>query len=339
VVRAASPTDSPRLQLEAPVQRVDVIGAGNFARTMLLPHLKDRVSLGTVVNATALSAAHVRKKFGFAAATTDSASVLGESDAAAVLIAARHNLHAPLVTAALAAHRHVFVEKPLCLTREELVTIEGAHRGSRGSLQVGFNRRFSGAAVEVQKLLRNAPGPKSASYRVMAGAFDPAHWFANFAESGGRVLGEACHFLDFFCFLFESEPLRISAQPLSSTAGRPPFPDSFAAQVEFADGSCGQLIYSGEGDTSWPKELCTVFAPGVVMEIRDFQTLTVHRKRHRVIRRFAGKGHAEQMAAWVAFLRGEKPHPLGFESIRRSTALTFAALEAIQQGRSIELER
>jgi len=338
LVRAPSPAESPRVQqLAAPVQRVDVIGAGNFARSMLLPHLKDRVTLGTVVNATALSAAHVRKKFGFAAATTDTASVLGESENAAVLIAARHNLHAPLVSTALAAHRHVFVEKPLCLTREELAAIEGALRNSRGTLQVGFNRRFSGAAAELQELLRNAPGPKSASYRVMAGAFDPSHWFANFAESGGRILGESCHFLDFFCFLFESEPVRISAQPLSSTAGRPSFPDSFAAQVEFADGSCGQLIYSAEGDSSWPKELCTVFAPGFVAEIRDFQTLTVHRKRRRVVSRFAGKGHAEQMAAWVAFLRGEKPHPLGFESIRRSTALTFAALEAIQQGRSIEL--
>jgi predicted dehydrogenase/threonine dehydrogenase-like Zn-dependent dehydrogenase len=339
-VRTVSPSDPEPLQrLDSPVERVDVIGAGNFARTMLLPHLKDRVTLGTVVNATGLSAAHVRKKFGFAAATTDTAAVLGESERAAVLIAARHNLHAPLVTAALAAHRHVFVEKPLCLTREELAAIESALQSSRGSLQVGFNRRFSGAAVELRKLLRNAPGPKSASYRVMAGAIDPTHWFANFAESGGRVLGEACHFLDFFCFLFESAPVRISAHPLSSTAGRLSFPDSFAAQVEFADGSCAQLIYSGEGDSSWPKEICTVFAPGLVAEIRDFQTLTVHRRRRRVVSRFAGKGHAEQMAAWVAFLRGEQPHPLGFDSIRRSTSLTFAALEAIQQGGSIRLDR
>jgi predicted dehydrogenase len=281
----------------------------------------------------------VSRKFGFAAAATDAAAVLGDEVDGGVLIATRHNLHAPLVTAALAAHRHVFVEKPLCLTRSELAEIDAALRASRGSVQVGFNRRFSGAAAELQRLLRNVPGPKSASYRVMAGKFDPSHWYANQAESGGRVLGEACHFLDFLCFLFESEPVRVSAQPLSSTTGRPAFPDSFAAQVEFADGSCGQLLYSGEGDSSWPKELCTVFAPGLVAELQDFQRLTVHRGRRRLVSRFSGKGHAAQMAAWIAFLRAEKPHPLSFAAIRRSTLLTFAVLEAIQQGRTVELAR
>jgi predicted dehydrogenase/threonine dehydrogenase-like Zn-dependent dehydrogenase len=342
-VRPAEVADNRHAQLAKPVARVDVIGAGNFARSMLLPHLKDRVPLGTVVNNTALSAGHVRKKYGFEAATTDPASVLGDAGRGdqdtAVLIGTRHNLHAPLVTSALSSHRHVFVEKPLCLTRGELSEIEAALRASRGSVQVGFNRRFAPAAVELKKLLKNAPGQKSASFRVMAGPLDPSHWTSNYAESGGRVLGEGCHFLDFLCFLFDAEPLRVSAQPLSSTAGRTTFPDSFAAQVEFADGSAGQVIYTAEGDTSWPKELCTVFAPGLVAEIRDFQSLTVHRKRRRTVSRFSGKGHAEQMSAWVSFLRAEKPHPLSFDAIRRSTLLTFAVVEAIQNGRTIEFER
>lgn len=340
VVRPVETGDTRHAQLAKPVQHVDVIGAGNFARSMLLPHLKDRVPLGTVVNSTALSAAHVRKKFGFDAATTDHASLLsGDGANTAVLIGTRHNMHAPLVTAALATNRHVFVEKPLCLTRAELAEIETTLKTSSGSVQVGFNRRFAPAAAELKKLLRNTPGQKSASYRVMAGALDPSHWTANYAESGGRVLGEGCHFVDFLCFLFDAQPVRVSAQPLSSTAGRPSFPDSFAAQFEFADGSCGQLIYSGEGDTSWPKEECTVFAPGLVAEIRDFQSLTVHRKRRRTESKFSGKGHAEQMSAWVSFLRAEKPHPVGFETTRTSTLLTFALVEALQHGRTIEIDR
>jgi predicted dehydrogenase/threonine dehydrogenase-like Zn-dependent dehydrogenase len=331
-------TPAPGQQLTEPVSRVDVIGAGNFARTMLLPHLKDRVPLGTVVNNTALSTNHVRTKFGFARAATSSDQVFADEARAAVLIATRHNLHAPLVLAALEAHRHVFVEKPLCLTRNELAQIEAALANSRGSVQVGFNRRFAGAAVELRELLRATPGPKTASFRVMAGPLEPTSWFANIAESGGRVLGEACHFFDFFCFLFESRPVRISAQTVWPTSGRLPFPDSVTAQVEFADGSCGQLVYSAEGDTSWPKEVCTVFGAGLTAELENFKTLVVHRRRKRTSKDFNGKGHAEQMAAWTAFLRAESPHPVAFAEARRSMLLTFAAAEAIQRGGAVDVD-
>jgi predicted dehydrogenase/threonine dehydrogenase-like Zn-dependent dehydrogenase len=329
---------APTRHLAAPVSRLDVIGAGNFARTMLLPHLKDRVPLGTVINNTALSTHHVRTKFGFANAATNVEQVFEDTADAAVLIATRHNLHAPLVCRALEAHRHVFVEKPLCLTREELAQIEAALANSRGSVQVGFNRRFAGAATELRKLIRAAPGPKTASFRVMAGPLEPASWFANHAESGGRVLGEACHFFDFFCFLFESRPVRVSAQTVWPTTGRLPFPDSVTAQVEFSDGSCGQLVYSAEGDPSWPKEVCTVFGAGFTAELQNFKTLVVHRQRKRNSREFNGKGHAEQMLAWSAFLRGETAHPTPFDEARRSMLLTFAALAAIQQGSPVDIE-
>ena len=331
-------TPAPARQLTAPVSRVDVVGAGNFARTMLLPHLKDRVPLGTVVNNTALSTNHVRTKFGFASAATNVEQVFADTADAAVLIATRHNLHAPLVLQALEAHRHVFVEKPLCLSRNELAQIDAALANSRGSVQVGFNRRFAGAATELRQLLRATPGPKTASFRVMAGPLEPTSWFANHAESGGRVLGEVCHFFDFFCFLFESRPVRVSAQTVWPAAGRLPFPDSVTAQVEFADGSCGQLVYSAEGDTSWPKEVCTVFGAGLTAELENFKTLAVHRQRKRTSKDFNGKGHAEQMAAWTAFLRAESPHPVPFTEARRSMLLTFAAVEAIQQGRAVDVE-
>jgi predicted dehydrogenase/threonine dehydrogenase-like Zn-dependent dehydrogenase len=347
-------------RLTSPIARLDVIGAGNFARTMLLPHLKDKVPFGIVVNNTALSANHVKAKFGFAEAATDYAVLfqgrtgfqpvpVGESRskepsgqagspsyAAAVIVATRHHLHASIVKAALAANRHVFVEKPLCLTREELAGIDAVLAKSSGSVQVGFNRRFAGASVELKKLLRATPGPKTASFRVAPGKLDPTHWYANYAESGGRVLGEACHFLDYFCFLFDSKPTRVLAQTTWPAGGRLPFPDSVTAQVEFADGSSGQLVYSAEGDSSWPKEVCTVFGAGFVAEIENFQKLVVHRGRKATTHSYNGKGHAEQMAAWAAFLRGAAEHPLPYEQSRQSMALTFAVLESIQAGRSVE---
>jgi threonine dehydrogenase-like Zn-dependent dehydrogenase len=204
----------------SPVTHVDVIGAGNFARTMLLPHLQGRVSLGTIVNNTALSANHVKTKFQFAQASTDGEAVLSAATgSSAVLVATRHHLHARFVIGALQRDLDVFVEKPLCLTEAELASIDTALAAGRGTVQVGFNRRFAPASVEMRRLLSAIPGPKSASFHVMAGKLDPSHWYANHAESGGRVLGEACHFLDFFGFLFDSHPVRVSAQTTWPASG------------------------------------------------------------------------------------------------------------------------
>jgi len=326
-------------RLSAAVSRLDVIGAGNFARTMLLPHVKNGLPLGTVVNNTALSANHVKGKFGFAAAATDYAAILGakSTGSGAVIVATRNHLHAPIVQAALASDRHVFVEKPLCLSRQELLAIDAALAPSSGSVQVGFNRRFAAASVELKRLVKETPGPKTVSYRVVPGKLEAGHWYSNYAESGGRVVGEACHFLDFFCFLLDASPLRVTAQTTWPATGRLPFPDSVTAQVEFADGSSAQLVYSAEGDPTWPKEVCTVFAAGMVAEIENFQKLVVHRGRKTTTQSYHGKGHAEQMAAWMSFLRGASEHPLPYEQSRQSMLLTFAVLESIQAGRTVDV--
>ena len=340
-VRAAAPEAAPvAARIAAPAGRLDVLGAGNFARTMLLPHLKGRIRFGTVVNATALSAAHVQRQFGFERAAADSAEVLGAGGPpGALLIATRHHLHAPLVQAALAAGRHVFVEKPLCLTRAELEAVRAAAAASPGSVQVGFNRRFAPACVQLKEILSRIPGPKACAYRVAAGPLDPAHWSANWAESGGRVLGEACHFFDWFCYLLESPPVRVLAQPLGALCGQNPGPDGVTAQIEFLDGSSAQLIYSAGGDPAYPKETAAVFAAGFTAELVNGLSLTVWQGRKRRSWRHASKGHAEEMAAWAGWLQGQGPHPLPLEQACRSMDLTFAALESIHAARAIELNR
>lgn len=335
-IRSGVGLDPVSTRVISSVTGVDVVGAGNFARTMLLPHLKDRLSFGTVVNQTALSANHVRAKFGFREASTDAAPVLGRRDSAtALLIGTRHHLHAPMVLEALRAGRQVFVEKPLCLTVGELEDILKTASESTGTVHVGFNRRFAPAGIELKQALDSSPGPKTVAFHVFAGRLDPQHWYANHAESGGRVLGEACHFFDFFCFLFESAPVRVTAQTVWPVTGRLPFPDSVTAQVEFADGSCGQLIYTAEGDPSHPKEVCTAYAAGLVARLENFQSLTLHRRRKAAVSRHQSKGHAEQMAAWAGFLRGECSHPLPLAVSARSMRLTFAAMESIRCGAGV----
>src|SRR6185503_13038311 len=186
---------------------------------------------------------------------------------------------------------------------EELCEIDTVLRKSRGSVMVGFNRRFAPASVELKRQLATVSGPKSITYRVLPGKLDPQHWYSNYAESGGRVLGEACHFFDYFCFLFDSRPVRVSAQTTWPVSGRTPFPDSIGAQVEFENGSCGQLIYSAEGDANFPKETLTVFGSGLVAEITNFQKLTIHRSRKEKSFGYSSKGHAEEVAAWLDYLQ------------------------------------
>jgi predicted dehydrogenase len=329
----------PSTRIEAsgtPVARLHVVGAGNFARTMLLPHLKGRIELGTVVNATGLSARHVQEKFGFAEAAADVAKI-AESSEGAVLIATRHHLHAPLANRFLAEHRHVFVEKPLCISRDELAGLGNAIERTRGSLMAGFNRRFAPAAVAMREMLRETPGPKSIACHVFAGPLPPDHWYANIAESGGRVLGECCHFFDLFGFLLGSPPVRVFAQSTWPATSAVSVPDSIAAQVSYADGSSAQLIYSAEGDFSVPKEAIRVFGAGVVLECENFQHLAIHRGMKTSRRRFASKGHEEEMAAWLGFLREGKAHPLPSSEALASMALTFAALDSVRENRVIGL--
>jgi predicted dehydrogenase/threonine dehydrogenase-like Zn-dependent dehydrogenase len=343
VGEGAQPTPSSRPvkesapKLSAPVAGVDVIGAGNFARTMLLPSLKDQIKLGTVINQTALSANHVKSKFGFERAETDPEEAFRQKGERAVIISTRHHLHAPLVLRALAAKRQIFVEKPICLRRDELREIDAAAEAGDSTIQVGFNRRFAPASHEIKQLLAGAPGPFSISYRVMAGKLDPAHWYSNMAESGGRVLGECCHFLDYMCFLFESEPVKVFAQTTWPATGKLAFPDSVCAQIEFANGSCGQLDYSAQGDSSYPKESVTIFASGMVIEVFNFLDMRLYRGRKKTKKTFASKGHAEQMAAWLQFLRGQAEHPFPYSQSRTSMLLTFALLDSIQQGSAVSI--
>lgn len=331
VIPQAESSSSSSATLASACARLHVIGAGNFARTMLLPHLKGRLPFGTVVNGTGLSARHVKEKFGFAEAATDAAPALAAAGSA-VVISTRHHLHAPLVLQALAAGGHVFVEKPLCLTPGELAAVDAAMATSSGSVMVGFNRRFAPATQELRKLLQNIPGPKTLAFHVNAGPLAPDHWYANVEESGGRVLGEACHFFDFACHLL-GDPVQVLAQ----TVGRPAVPDSVTAQIEFAGGSSAQIVYSAAGDPAFPKESFRVFASGLVAECENFQTLALCQKRKRGVQKHTSKGHAEEMAAWADFLQARAPHPLPYAEARRSMRLTFAVLESIRDGRAVPI--
>lgn len=318
-------------------RQLHVIGAGNFARTMLLPFVGSGLPLGAVINQTALSAQHIRKKFGFSSVQTDVATFWAAHPGDATIIATRHHLHAPQVLAALAANQHVFVEKPLCLTENELFEIDQAVAASGGSVMIGFNRRFAPATTALLAALASIPGPRSITILVNAGRLDPSHWYANYDESGGRIIGEACHFFDYALAASGSRAVAVTAAPSGAASARLPFPDGIAAQIEFADGGVAQIVYSGEGDPSFPKETIQVVATGFAGRIENFLQLTLHRGRRAQSQRFRSKGHREEMDRWMGFLAGGKPHPLPYTTGRASMQLTFAAMQSLRERRRITL--
>ena len=148
------------------------------------------------------------------------------------------------------------------------------------------------------------------------------------------MLGEACHMLDYACFVLNTKPVRVTAQTVWPAKGRHPFPDSVTAQVEFNDGSSFQLIYSAEGDFAFPKETFRIFGSGLIVECENFMKLSVFKNRKQTVSKFSSKGHAEEMAAWLSFIKGEAPHPLPYERSRQSMALTFALLDSIRNNRT-----
>lgn len=313
--QAAAPARSVRIAGRTPPASdgIAFIGLGNYAKSVLLPAVKAAGGqLSAVVTASGLSGVGSAESFGFAKAATDAAEVLEDDSISTVFIATRHDIHADLAVRALEAGKHVFVEKPLALTHDELDRVMAAARSSGGLLTVGFNRRFAPMVVEARKLLQ---GPAQIVYRINAGPLPADSWLTG-AQGGGRIAGEVCHFVDTLSALAGADP--IAWHGLTD----PATPDSIAASLRFADGTIGSILYSTTGDPSLPKERIEALANGVAFIIDDFSELTIHQggksKRRRASQ---DKGQRALVAAFLAARRGgEPPIPLAtLEAVSRAT--------------------
>jgi len=238
---------------------------------VLIPAFKAAgARLHTVVSNGGVSGLHAGRKFGFAATTTDTRQVLADANTPAVVITFRHNSHASLVLKARAAGKHVFVEKPLCLTLEELSEIEAAMGGAPVPLlMVGFNRRFAPQVLKIKQLLDTVSEPKSFIMTVNAGAIPTDHWTQDQEVGGGRIIGEACHFIDLLRFLVGSPIVAHSRLSMASATG-----DTVSLQLGFAEGSIGVVHYFANGGKAFPKERLELFAAGRVLQLDNFRKLT-----------------------------------------------------------------
>lgn len=312
---------------------IGFIGAGSFARSVLLPRFSrgKAADMVGVATATGLSAQTTAKTFGFGYATTDISRLLDDDRLDAVVIATRHDSHADFAARALSAGTAVFVEKPLALSEEELQRVMEAQAESGALLTVGFNRRFSPLARDLKAALP-ADAPLAINYRINAGAIPADHWIQDPEAGGGRMIGEVCHFIDLAQFITGSEPVEVFAHGLGGPTRA--LHDTVAVTLRFADGSVATVSYFATGDKSLPKERVEVFAGGVAGVLDDFRALTVYRngKPHETRPRRQEKGYDEEVAAFLGALRdgGEPPIPL--RSLEATTRATFAIEESLRTG-------
>ncbi len=316
---------------------VSLLGGGSFAQAFLLPALESEptADLALICTRSGLTAADLGARHGFRAAVSGLDDILSDPGSGAVVIASRHDLHGPAVIACLRAGRDVFVEKPLCLTRGELGEIGGilAAAGEGGPiLQVGYNRRFSRAAAAVRDHLGPGHGPLTIIYRVCAGRIPRDHWIQDPSQGGGRIIGEACHFIDTMQFLSGSIPVAVRAGSVRLADGGVPLEDNTSVLMRFDDGSAGLLAYLSEGSPRMPKERVEIHGDGLSAVIDNYTSVELHGRSGTRRMRIPGKGYREEIGAFLDSLDTRVP-AIPADSLLATSLATFDIVDAVRGAR------
>ena len=331
--KAEEKEDSTSIQL-LPSQKIEgkievgLIGVGSFAQTTHLPNLKklrEFYHLRGICTRNSVKAKYFAQHLKAEIATTDYNVLLNDPKINLVMITTRHNLHASMVLDALQAGKNVFVEKPLCLTSQELENIEDAvanqKLGYSPILMVGFNRRFSPFAQKIKEMIRDRHSPLIINYRVNDSYLPPSHW-VNTSEGGGRILGNACHMFDLFYYFTESKAKEVKTFSITSQDGFYLPTDNFTASIKFQDGSLANLVYTTEGDSQLPKEYMELYSEGRVFVLNDYRSLQVFGAKGGLQMRYQDKGHEEELRALASALH-QRRWPFSFQEIREATKMSL----------------
>ena len=342
VRRAAAQAPDPSVR-EAPRSGVGVIGAGMFTKNILLPAARtlDGIKFVGISGKTGLGATHLAEKFDFAYSGSDYTRILDDPQVGSVLITTRHNLHAGLIVESLSAGKHVFVEKPLCLTEKEVDSIIHAfNSGPRGRMfMVGFNRRFSPLTRTLSEWLAQRTSPMQIQYRVNASYIPPDHWTQNPDIGGGRIVGEGCHFIDFMQYLTGADPQEVFAYSIGGNTGRFLRDDNAVISLRLSDGSVASLTYTALGSKTFSRERIEVYCEESVAVLDDFRTLTYVKgatTRKRKLRR-QDMGYAAELEH---FFHGDVARGADFlRSAALTTLTTLGAVESLRTGRPVTIRR
>jgi predicted dehydrogenase len=318
---------------------VGFIGAGSFAQGFLLPNIKGHCNFIGVATNRGNTSRYVADKYGFAYCAEKADDIIADSKINTVFVVTRHNLHAEFVKKAVESGKHVFVEKPLAMTEAELQEIREAYTKEENiaskHLMVGFNRRFAPAVKETKKLFLPEQ-KKSIVIRVNSGIMPPEHWVNDPEIGGGRIVGEACHFIDLAMFLAESPIVSVAAEAMQDANG---LDNTVVVNLKMENGSVASVNYFANGNKSASKEYIEVFCGGTIARINDFRSLTIYGKRKKTIKyKGQDKGHASEVKEFLSsVVKGEKC-PIPFKESYLSTLATFKVLRSIAENRKIFLD-
>ncbi len=317
---------------------VGVIGAGQFARQILLPAIAATgAAIRSVASAGGVTSLHAGRRYGADEATTDYRHILNDPAINTVFIATRHDTHPRLVSEALAAGKHVFVEKPLAIDAAGLDLVRRAHAAHPHlQLMVGFNRRFAPHAVRAHQLLGGRAEPVALRIMVNAGDVPQGHWVADPAVGGGRIVGEACHFIDLALFLVDSPITAVQALQMETGAQRG---DSVSIGLAFADGSIATILYWANGPQAYPKERVEIFSAGRVLAIENWRALRAYEWRGAArMRTRQDKGHRAQIARFLERVATGGTPLIPFDDLCAVTAASFAAVRCAREGIAVRME-
>lgn len=319
---------------------VGVIGGGNFTKNILLPALKkvNGINLVGIATTKGISSQQVGKKFGFNYCSSDYKEILTDKSIGSIIVSTQHNLHSIMIIDGLKAEKNVFVEKPLCLNIAELKEIVKIFSGSGQRLMVGFNRRFSSLTMQAKSCLEKRSTALMLNYRVNAGNVADGHWVNDIEVSGGRIIGEICHFIDFFQFITNAHPQKIYVESIGGNQGKYSHGDNVCLTVCLSDGSVGTIIYNTKGSKAFSRERIEIFSEDSVVMIEDFKKLIMVKgnKKRRIVKMSQDLGYVNELNCF--FDADRFNHEDFFKQYLYTSLATFKALDSLKTGKCVKIE-
>jgi predicted dehydrogenase/threonine dehydrogenase-like Zn-dependent dehydrogenase len=312
------------------IVNVGVIGAGNYATSTLLPNLRKIKSINfkCLADISGLLAESTAKKFHFDSYTTDYKKILNDEKIDAVFVLTSNSSHAKFTTESLNSGKHVFVEKPLALSEEQLKEIVDSYTKNKKVVMVGFNRRYAPLTLKIKEFFKDRTGPMVCYYRVNAEKIPSDHWIYDEEQGSSRIISEACHFIDYLTYIIDSPITNIDTDIISSKSTKSGKNDNFIIKLTFEDGSIGAIIYTNKGDDTYSKEMCEFFADSSVAFLKDFRTLELISKGRRKTfkKRFSlNKGHIGELQRFIEMITSGNLNEKDVKSYILSSAATLNA--------------
>ena len=316
---------------------IGIIGAGNFTNAVILPALKKLgAEVKWIASSRGLSGTVSAKKFNIPNSTTDYREILEDPAIGAVIITTQHHTHATMAMESLKAGKHVFVEKPLVINKEELDALVGVYQASSNSISVGFNRRFSPFLIDIKRKLGNlSQNPIHVIATMNAGFIPNNHWTQDPEIGGGRIIGEACHLIDVITYLTDSLVDQIVMNALGNEDQTTT--DNATLILKYKNGSNGVINYFSNGHKTYSKERIEIYAQGKTLIVDNFRKSTYYGLKGRGLSRAQDKGHFNQFKRFLEGLKANGSGNIPFEQIFNTTASSFAALDSLREGKWIEV--